>query len=353
MLHKLNCDKLKIWIDFLTPKQLLFFEPLIKKLSKNHELLCTTRDYREVNELAKIRKLDVVIVGRHGGSEKADKLLANIDRMKSLFTIIQKFKPELTLSFCTPDASRISFGLGIKHIAFSNSPHHEKVMKLTVPLVDKLLIPKHIQKKEFTKYGISVKNIIQYNALDEYLIVKGKIFHNTVPKLVFEKKKTILFRTHEIQAAYPSRKVDTIGIIKKMALEFPDFNIIVLGRYYDEIKSLKRKLGKRIVVLDKVVDSGEILSLCDVFVGSGGTMTSEAVLRGVPTLSYNGVPNLDEKYLVRLGMLPRAESLSKIIQVTRKLLNSDRKKLKLKAKKFLDSMENPHSKLSEIIKLYD
>ena len=342
---------MKIWIDFLTPKQLLFFESLIKKLSIKHELLCTSRDYREAKELVKIRKLDVVIVGRHGGGEKAGKLLANINRMNSLFKIIKKFNPELTLSFCSPDASRISFGLGINHIAFCNSPHHEKVMRLTVPLVQKLLIPKHIPKKEFTKYGISAKNIIQYNAFDEYLIVKGKTFHNTVPKLYFEKKKTILFRTHEIQAAYPSRKVDTIGIIKKMATEFPDFNIIVLGRYFDEIKSLKRKLGKRIVVLDKVVDSGEILSLCDVFVGSGGTMTSEAVLRGVPTLSYNGVPNHDEKYLVRLGMLPRAESLSKIIQVTRKLLNSDRIKLKLKAKKFLDSMENPHSKLSEIIKL--
>jgi len=342
---------LKVWIDFLTPKQLLFFEPLIKKLSKKHELLCTSRNYREVKELAKIRKLNVVIVGRHGGGKKAGKLLANINRMNSLFKIIQKFNPELTLSFCSPDASRISFGLGIKHIAFCNSPHSEKVMKLTVPLVQKLLIPKHIPKKEFTKFGILAKNIIQYNALDEYLIVKGKTFYNTIPKLHFEKKKTLLFRTHEIQASYPSRKVDTIGIIKKMAKEFPDFNIIVLGRYYDEIKSLKRKLGKRIVILEKVVDGGEILSLCDVFVGSGGTMTSEAVLRGVPTLSYNAVPNHDEKYLVRLGMVSRAESPNKIIEVTRKLLNSDRKKLELKAKKFLDSMENPHSKLSQVIKL--
>ena len=330
---------------------MLFFEPLIKKLSKKHELLCTTRDYREAKELAKIRKLDVLIVGRHGGGEKAGKLLANIDRMKSLFKIIRKFNPELTLSFCSPDASRISFGLGINHIAFCNSPHSEKVMRLTVPLVQKLLIPKHIPKKEFTKYGISAKNVIQYNALDEYLIVKGKIFHNTIPKLPFKKKKTILFRTHEIQASYPSRKVNTIEIIKKLASEFPDFNIIVLGRYYDEIKSLKRKMGKRIVVLDKVVDSGEILSLCDVFVGSGGTMTSEAVLRGVPTLSYNAVPNHDEKYLVRLGMLPRAENLSKIIRVTRKLINSDRQNLEKEAKKFLNSMENPHSKLFDIKKL--
>jgi len=342
---------LKIWIDFLTPKQLLFFEPLIKKLEKKHKLFCTTRDYREAKELARIRKLNVVIVGHHGGAEKANKLLANIERMKSLFLLLQKFKPDLTLSFCTPDAARMSFGLGIKHIAFSNSPHHEKVMKLTVPLVDKLLIPKHIPKKEFTKYGIVPKNVIQYSGLDEYLIVKGKKFQNTVPKLHFEKKKTILFRTYEAQAAYPSKNVDTVGIVKRMAKEFPDFNIIVLGRYYDEIKSLKHKLGKRIIVLDKVVDSGEILSLCDVFVGSGGTMTTEAVLRGVPTLSYNGVPNLDEKYLVRLGLLPRAETLPKIIQLTHKLLNSDRKKLELKAKKFLDSMEDPHSKLFEIVKL--
>ena len=80
-------------------------------------------------------------------------------------------------------------------------------------------------------------------------------------------------------------------------------------------------------------------------------MTTEAVLRGVPTLSYNGVPNLDEKYLVKLGMLPRAETIPKIIQFTHKLLNSDRKKLELKAKKFLDSMDDPHSMLFKIINL--
>jgi len=350
-MHHGRCyDKLKIWIDYLTPKQLLFFEPLIKKLCKNHKLLCTSRDYREAKELAKIRKLDVLIVGRHGGGEKAGKLLANITRMNSLLKIVQKFNPELTISFCSPDAARISFGLGIKHIAFCNAPFAEKPLRLSIPLIQKLLIPKHIQKKEFTKYGIFAKNIIQYNAMDEYIIVKGKIFHNTVPKLHLKKKKTILFRTHEIQASYALKKVDTIGIVQKLAKEFSDCNIIVLGRYYDEIKSLKRKLGNRIIVIDKVVDSGEILSFCDVFVGSGGTMTSEAVLRGIPTLSYNANPMHDEKYLVKIGMVIRAQSPNKIIQVTRKLLNSDRKKFALKAKKFLDSMENPHDKLFKEIK---
>jgi len=341
---------LKIWIGFLTPKQCLFFEPLIKKLGKKHQLLCTTRNYREAKELAKIRKINAIIVGRHGGSDKAGKLLATINRMNSLFKIIKKFNPDLTLSMNSPDAARMAFGFGIKHIAFSNSPFAEKQMRLMLPLLDTLLTPKHIPKREYTKYGISPENIIQYNAFDEYVIIKSKPIHGTLPKLNLKNKKTILFRTHESQAAY-AHKVDTIEIIKKLQKEFSDSNIIVLGRYYDEIKSLKKKLGKRIVVLDKVVDSGEILSMCDVFVGSGGTMTTEAVLRGVPTLSYNGVPNHGEKYLVKLGILPRAESLSKIVEITHKLLNSDRKKLELKAKKFPDSMENPHNSLSKVIKL--
>ncbi|MGD2107366.1 MAG: DUF354 domain-containing protein [Nitrosopumilaceae archaeon] len=341
---------MKIWIDFLTPKQCLFFDPLIKQLSKKHQLLCTTRNYREAKELAKIRKLNAIIVGRHGGSDKAGKLLATINRMNSLFKIIKKFNPDLTLSMNSPDAARMAFGFGIKHIAFSNSPFAEKQMRLMLPLLDILLTPKHIPKKEYTKYGISPKNIIQYNAFDEYVIIKSKSIHGTLPKLNLKEQKTILFRTHESQAAY-AHKVDTIAIIKKLQKEFSDCNIIVLGRYYDEIKSLKRKLGKQIHVIDKVVDSSEILSLCDVFVGSGGTMTSEAALRGIPTLSYNATPMHDEKHLVKLGMLPRAKSPEQIVKVTRKLLNSDRKKIQSKAKRFLNSMEDPHSKLLKIAKL--
>nr|AIF21719.1 hypothetical protein [uncultured marine thaumarchaeote SAT1000_06_A02] len=37
--------------------------------------------------------------------------------------------------------------MGIKHICFSDSPHAENVMRLVVPLVQKLLIPWIIPKK--------------------------------------------------------------------------------------------------------------------------------------------------------------------------------------------------------------
>ena len=323
---------------------------MIKRLERENKLLCTSRKYREANQLAKIRKLKLSIIGKHGGGGNFEKLQSSADRIQKLSTVVKKFSPDLTISFCSPEAARVSHGLGIRHIAFCNAPHAEAVMKLSVPLVQKLLIPKHILKDEFAKYGISKKNIIQYNAMDEYVIVKGCFHRSSTLTLFLPKPKTILIRTHELKAAYFSSKVDIVQIIKKVAKEFSNCNIVILGRYSDEINLLKRKFSKKLIVLDKVVDSGEILAKCDVLIGSGGTMTSEAVLRGIPTISYDAVPNLDEKYLVRKGLVKRAKSPNQIIKLVTKLLNSDNDKFKKNAKKFLDSMEDPYLKLVETIR---
>ena len=97
-----------------------------------------------------------------------------LDRMKKLSLLINEFSPDLVISFCSPEAARISFGMGINHIAFCDSPHANAVMKLTLPLIQKLLIPWIIPKKEFSKYGIDKKNIIQYKAIDAYVTMKRR-----------------------------------------------------------------------------------------------------------------------------------------------------------------------------------
>ena len=141
---------MKIWVDILTPKQLVFFEPLIDKLKKNHKLLCTSRDYGEVKNLAKIRNFDVKVIGKFGGKSKSGKLLANLERMNKLFGMVAKFDPDLTISFCSPDASRISFGLGIKHVAYCDSPHANAVMRLT-SFNSKITSPLDYSKKRICK----------------------------------------------------------------------------------------------------------------------------------------------------------------------------------------------------------
>ena len=151
---------MKVWFDILTPKQLLFFESMIKRMKKNHTVLCTSRNYNQVTHLAKIRDLKLVIIGKHGGSKRHDKLNASLHRAKSLSLRIKGFSPDITISFCSPEAARVSYGLGIDHICFSDSPHAIAVMRLVIPLVQKLLIPWIIPKKEFTKFGIDSLSLI-------------------------------------------------------------------------------------------------------------------------------------------------------------------------------------------------
>ena len=323
---------------------------MIRRFQKKHKVLCTSRNYREVKNLAKIRKLNLIFVGKHGGSEKYDKLNASINRINKLAKIIKKNKPDIAVSFCSPEASRVAYGIGIKHISFSDSPHAEAVMRLSIPLVQKLLIPWVIPKKEFKKFGINKKNIIQYKAIDAASIAL-RIPKKNKFSLTSKRKKTILVRVEEDQAAYSSKNTTkTIKIIKSLIKEFNNENILVLGRYRIQIQFLNRTFGKKIKILNKVVDGKALLSKIDVFVGSGGTMTAEAALLGVPTISYNAIPNLIESYLVKKKLVERQTNTKQIVRSIKKILRSSNIEHKKRAKKALNSMEDPYLKLVKAIR---
>ena len=323
---------------------------MIRRFQKKHQVLCTSRNYREVTNLAKIRKLNLIFVGKHGGSQKYDKLNASIERINKLSKIIKKNKLDIAISFCSPEASRVAFGLGIKHISFSDSPHAEAVMRLSIPLVQKLLIPWIIPKKEFEKFGINKKDIIQYKAIDAASIARRVLKKNKLT-LTSKRKKTILVRVEEDQAAYSTKDLSkTIKIIKSLIKEFNNENILVLGRYGTQIQFLNRTFGKKIKILNKVIDGKELLSMVDVFVGSGGTMTAEASLLGIPTISYNAIPNFIESYLVKKKLVKRETNPKQIVNSIKKILSSSNMEHQKRAKMALNSMEDPYSKLLKAIR---
>jgi len=287
------------------------------------------------------------LVGKHGGSKKSDKLNASNDRIGLLTKKIQKFSPDLVISFCSPEASRIGFGLGIKHIVFSDSPHANAVMKISLPLVQKLMTPWIIPKKEFTKFGIDEKNIIHYKAIDASIIVKRQIENKHKKKI--SSKKIILVRIEETEAAYASKnKKRFVIILKDIIKKCPNAEILVLSRYKWQNDFLKKNFGNKIKIMKNLVDGKSVILQSDVFVGSGGTMTAESALLGIPTISYSAVPNIVEDFLAKKKLLIKSTKPEMIGKSTMQLLNisnSERKKIKNHAKKFQKSMEDPYSKL--------
>lgn len=341
---------MKIWIDILTPKQLLFSEPIIKKLGGKHDLLCTSRDYEEVSKLAKIRDFNLIFVGKYGGGDKKTKLKASIDRMEKLSKIIRTFSPDIAISFCSPEAARISFGLGIKHIAFCDSPHANAVMRLTLPLIQKLLIPEIIPKKEFSRYGIDKKNIISYKAIDASVTIKRGINQKEILPFNNNKQKNILIRVEEEEASYTSKSSKIIPIIKKIVNDYSEQNIVILGRYTKQIQNLQKLIGGKVKIVKMSYDGKHLLNNTDIFIGSGGTMTAESALMGIPTISYNAVPNMIEDFLVKKYLIKRETNPNKISNYIKKVLQSKNNPNQKRAKRIVGNMEDPIQKLIKAIK---
>ena len=341
---------MKIWIDILTPKQLLFSESIIKKLGGKHELLCTSREYEEVSKLAKIRDFDLIFVGKHGGGDKKTKVKASIDRMKKLLKIIKVFSPDITISFCSPEAARIAFGLGIRHIAFCDSPHANAVMRLTLPLIQKLLIPCIIPKNKFSRYGIDKKNIISYKAIDASVTIKRKINQKAILPFNNNKQKNILIRVEEEEASYMSKSSKIIPIIEKIIKDYSDQNIVILGRYTKQIQNLQKLIGGKAKIVKMSYDGKHLLNNTDIFIGSGGTMTAESALMGVPTISYNAVPNIIEDFLVKKYLIKRETNPNRISNYIGKKIRTKKNPNQNRAKKIVGKMEDPIQKLIKVIK---
>ena len=97
-------------------------------------------------------------------------------------------------------------------------------------------------------------------------------------------------------------------------------------------------------------DGKYLLKNTDVFIGSGGTMTAEAALMGIPTISYNAVPNIIEKFLVKKTLVKREIDPKKISRCITKIFQSTNDERQIRAKEVIQEMEDPIEKLIKIIK---
>lgn len=326
---------MKIWLDALTPKQLLFSEYIMRRAGSSHTFLFTSRAYREVEELARMRNLEPSYMGRFGGGEPASKLDASLERARLLSDTVQEFDPDASVAFGSPEAARVSFGLATPHISFCNSPHAEAACRLSIPLSARVLIPSVIPKSAVSIYGIPDSRIVQYGALDEAAIMQNPPPAGYKLPAGIGSRPFILFRAYETQASYVHHATDMERMIGALTRGFPGHDIVVSGRYPGQIRD-----HASCTVLDGAVDGGTILDKCDMFVGSGGTMTTEAVLRGVRTISYQAVPSIIESHLVERGALVRARDPPDIVSEGRRLLNADRSAFMLNAERMLRGMED-------------
>ena len=348
---------MKIWIDILTPKQALFFAPLIHDLNKRgHEVILTTRQHPEAEAVLYMLDLDAKVVGRHGGGTLAGKLEASAERVLKLARYVEGKTPDTAICFASPECARVAFGLNIPLFCVNDSPHSEKVAKLTTPLSSILFTPWVIPPSIWVGYGIPRNRVVVYRALDPAAWLKRNIQPKSEPKLtqIDRSKKIIAMRLEESQAYYlnPDNLKWTTSVIDSILSEAGEANLLILGRNQMQREALRERYGGKVIILEEPYFGPTLLKSVDVFVGMGGTMTVEAALMGVPTISAQRVGRLyTEEYLVEQGLILKPGSPEAVAKTAKEMLRDTklRTQLETKAKKILSRMEDPVEKIASTI----
>ncbi|MGC8568652.1 MAG: DUF354 domain-containing protein [Nitrososphaeria archaeon] len=307
---------MKIWIDALTPKHYLFTKALEDKLlGESHDIIVTTREYEELERVSRRIRLrsKVNVVGRHGGGDIRRKLEESARRTELLAGLISRLSPSLAISFGSPEAARVAFGLGIPHVLICDSPHSEFVCRLTVPLSKYLLAPWVIRKKRFTAYGISSNRIIAYRSLDPTAWLYRKEIWPEKNDIERESEGAIVIRETEHMASYVKKHANFEDIARRVSERVNDRKVILLKRY-------ERKLERdgNLIIYGGDFFGPNVLEKAFAFIGGGGTMNVESVLLGVKTLSLFPYRTDIERFLERKGCVKRTESLSDLLAKLRR-----------------------------------
>ncbi len=345
-----------MWFDILTPKQILFYKPIIDILKADgHEVLATSRRFREVEPIAKMQGLQLTYVGERGAKEPREQLVASLKRQQELLPQVEEFRPDISVSTASADCARISFGLRIRHLAVNDSPHSVVAGKLSLPLSFHLMTPWVIPYSDWSVYGITRRMITRYRALDPAAWLK-RAYRGRLDLVLDRRKKTITVRLEESYAPYMigSDTGWTDRVLNQIARDFREYNLVALGRYDEQLRDVRAKFEESFLIPENAIDGTALLRATDLFIGLGGTMTAEAALMGVPTISAFQRDYLVERYLVSKGLVTKARNPEKISKLGMKLTQKEvRARISSKARRLLDWMEDPAQKIASLVERID
>lgn len=307
----------KVWIDALTSKQGTLLGTLARELlDRGVEVLVTCREYEYTCRVLDSLGIPYVSVGKYSEGSPHSKVYEDGLRAASLVRLVQEFMPEYLIAYPNPSASRVAFGVGIKYIALTDSPHAVVPSRLSLPLADYVVFSKCIPEEDIRVFTSGrFTKLLTYNGVDELGWVKRlEPREEEVRALGLEPWSYVVFRPAEELATYYRganlvSARDILEILIKLG-----YDVVFLPRY-----SSHRELGGRgVIVLEKGFSGPSITYFARLVVTGGASIAREAALLGTPSVTYTPlelyVNSCVEKWgfpLRRACSLPEIKSLLK------------------------------------------
>lgn len=341
---------MRVALDVLTPKMAILAHYLRRSLiEEGFEVDIIAREQTQTLAILDILKTPYRVIGRYGGSSLEGKLEADLQRERDLLNYIKQHgKPDVFWSKASVSGFRVAFGLKIPIVCTNDTLHNTPVVKLTVPLVNFLVIPEVYRVSQWTRFGINREKIVRYRGLEEVTWMREikpdreRIMKSIIGEVV---DKLVVIRGVEYKSSYfNGEKVNILEILVKLS----NFSTVLFLPRYNEDFKIANNLSN-VKIPRKTPFAPELLAIADLVISSGGTMATEAALAGTPVLIYHfwlPTANFLKRRKLPIWYVPNT---SRLLEIAKSILK-DPEKFKVNTEHLLRQMESPIPKTVNCIK---
>jgi uncharacterized protein len=311
---------MKVWIDLSNSPHPLLFAPVARRLEElGDTVLVTARDNAQTVELARGRWARVEVVGEPSPVARTAKARVLAARVKRLRSWAQRERPDVALSHNSYAQIVAARMLGVPAVTAMDF-EHQPANQLAFRLAKRILLPEAFPAAAARRQGASATKVRRYTGLKETLYLGDfEPDPHIVARLGIEVPEggaLVVTRTPPSRALYHHFENPLFLDCLRAVTGQPHVRCVVLPRHPEELAWLEPLALSDCTVPRSAVDSRSLMYAADLVLGAGGTMTREAALLGVPTVSLfaGRVPAVDV-WLERQGMLrriDRAEELGEI-----------------------------------------
>jgi uncharacterized protein len=314
---------MKVWIDLSNSPHAPLFAPISKRLrSDGHEILVTARDNAQTVELARRDWEDISVIGGRSHNGRLAKGRAMLQRVADLAEWARRTRPDIALSHNSYGQIVAARRLGIRAVTAMDY-EHQPANHLAFRLADRILLPAAMRDVPLRRQGASPGKARFYDGLKEEIYLgdfepSSDVLGEAGGRRA-EGDILVVARTPPTGALYHRSDNPLFGQILELAGGRPDVICVALCRHPEQRRELAGLGLENLVVPERAVDARSLLYTADLVVGAGGTMTREAALLGVPTVSiFAGQTPAVDRWLEQRGSLGRLQSIADLPPLQRR-----------------------------------
>lgn len=279
---------MKIWFDADNAPHVLVMKPLAEELVKRgHEVKFTARDRASTCQLLDLYGFSYIKIGGPYGKSTFSKALGTINRAFQLRNAMKNWNADVSFghgSRSLPLASRI---LKIPSITMYDYEWVNPFIFNT--FCRKILLPDVITLERCLEAGIDDVKVVFYPGFKENLYLTHVLPNSNLSAelgLRADRVK-VLLRPPATTAHYHNPEADEIltALLSRL-LKNPCIQLVWLPRTPDQNQLVKGDHEAQVIIPDKVYPGPQLVLAMDVVIGGGGTMTREAAILGVPSVSF-------------------------------------------------------------------